>query len=192
MTGFVFVLSIGPVQPFIAAARRTRDLWQGSAMLSALAVAGAGELRAPGAELIFPHAGSVANVPSAPQSAGLASIRAAGVSNKIVGCLPAGASPADVAARVKAAVLKALRGLGADCLTELGSTDCLGAIDTDLFKVQLGQVLECFCAWAELASDDDKAYLAAFTVAQRALDARKRLRDFTPSAGQHRFGRGIE
>lgn len=188
MTGFVFVLSIGPVQPFIAAARRTRDLWQGSAMLSALAAAGAGELRAQGAELIFPHAGSVPNVPSTPQSAGLASISAAGVSNKIVGCLPAGASPAAVAVQVKAAVLKALRGLGADCLTELGRTHCLGAIDTDLFKVQLGQVLECFCAWSELASDDDndndndKAYLAAFTRAQRALDARKRLRDFTPSA----------
>ena len=186
MTGFVFVLSIGPVQPFIAAARRTRDLWQGSAMLSALAAAGAGELRAQGAELIFPHAGSVPNLPSAPQSAGLASISAAGVSNKIVGCLPAGASPAAVAVSVKAEVLKALRGLGDDCLTELQRTHCLGAIDTDLFKVQLGQVLECFCAWSELASDDDndndKAYLAAFTSAQRALDARKRLRDFTPSA----------
>jgi len=39
-------LSIGPVQTFISAARRTRDLWAGSALLSALAAAAARALLA--------------------------------------------------------------------------------------------------------------------------------------------------
>lgn len=34
MTSYLLNLSIGPVQPFIAAARRTRDLWFGSRLLS--------------------------------------------------------------------------------------------------------------------------------------------------------------
>ncbi|HNJ44386.1 MAG TPA: type III-B CRISPR-associated protein Cas10/Cmr2, partial [Acidobacteriota bacterium] len=37
----VFVVSIGPVQDFIASARRSRDLWFGSWMLSELAKAAA-------------------------------------------------------------------------------------------------------------------------------------------------------
>jgi CRISPR-associated protein Cmr2 len=36
MTSYLFLLTIGPVQDFIAAARRTRDLWAGSQLLSDL------------------------------------------------------------------------------------------------------------------------------------------------------------
>lgn len=175
MSGIIFVLAIGPVQPFIAAARRTRDLWQGSAMLSALAAAGAAALQSQGAKLIFPHARS-------PASPGRASIDAAGVSNKIVAHLPAGANPGQLACQAKAAVLQALSGLGQYCLDELHTSGCISAIDVPLFNTQLQQVLECYSAWAELDADDDEAYLAAFSNAQRALDARKRLRDFAPSA----------
>ena len=39
MTEYVVILSVGPVQSMIAAARKSRDLWSGSALLSELAKA---------------------------------------------------------------------------------------------------------------------------------------------------------
>ena len=62
----LLVFSIGPVQEFIAAARRTRDLWFGSEMLSEVSRAAAGVIG--DGRLIFPSsidprlAPSVANV----------------------------------------------------------------------------------------------------------------------------------
>jgi CRISPR-associated protein Cmr2 len=55
MADYLFLFTIGPVQDFIAAARRTRDLWAGSQLLSELSRTAALALR--GAEtdsLIFP------------------------------------------------------------------------------------------------------------------------------------------
>lgn len=54
MTQYILILSVGPVQSMIAAARRSRDLWSGSALLSELAKATALSLKEQGAELIFP------------------------------------------------------------------------------------------------------------------------------------------
>lgn len=54
MKEYVVILSVGPVQSMIAAARKSRDLWSGSALLSELAKACAFSLKQQGAELIFP------------------------------------------------------------------------------------------------------------------------------------------
>ena len=52
---YLFLVSIGPVQEFIASARRTRDLHFGSWFLSELSRAAAQEINAQqGASLIFP------------------------------------------------------------------------------------------------------------------------------------------
>lgn len=54
MASYLYVLSIGPVQDFIAAARRTRDLWFGSHLLSEISKAAAREIARSGGMLIFP------------------------------------------------------------------------------------------------------------------------------------------
>ena len=55
MTGeHLLLISIGPVQDFIAQARRTRDLWFGSHLLSELSRAGSKRIADDGGELIFP------------------------------------------------------------------------------------------------------------------------------------------
>ena len=54
MNEYVLIVSIGPVQGFIAAARRSRDLWSGSWLLSEMAKACAKSLYEQKAELIFP------------------------------------------------------------------------------------------------------------------------------------------
>ncbi|MDZ4721927.1 MAG: type III-B CRISPR-associated protein Cas10/Cmr2 [Roseiflexaceae bacterium] len=51
---YVLVVTVGPVQGFIAAARRSRDLWYGSNLLSELAKAAALSLYNADAKLIFP------------------------------------------------------------------------------------------------------------------------------------------
>ncbi|MDW8405065.1 type III-B CRISPR-associated protein Cas10/Cmr2 [Chloroflexus sp.] len=54
MNSYLFLLTIGPVQSFIAAARKSRDLWAGSHLLSELSRYAAQELKALNATLIFP------------------------------------------------------------------------------------------------------------------------------------------
>lgn len=55
MAEYLFLMTIGPVQDFIKAARRTRDLWAGSKLLSDLSRAAAQDLRDRcHATLIFP------------------------------------------------------------------------------------------------------------------------------------------
>src|SRR5579883_270591 len=57
MSEHLLLVTVGPVQEFIAQARRTRDLWYGSHLLSELGRAAARHLLAGGAELIFPALG---------------------------------------------------------------------------------------------------------------------------------------
>jgi CRISPR-associated protein Cmr2 len=54
MPTYLLKLSIGPVQGFIAAARRSRDLWFGSYLLSTASKSAAKSLKENGASLIFP------------------------------------------------------------------------------------------------------------------------------------------
>lgn len=54
MTQYVLTLSIGPVQGFIASARRSRDLWSGSWLLSEMAKAAAKSLFEARAQMVFP------------------------------------------------------------------------------------------------------------------------------------------
>src|SRR5579875_2874024 len=54
VVNYLLYVSIGPVQPFIASARRTRDLWFGSYLLSELSRTVADTLMKHGGQLIFP------------------------------------------------------------------------------------------------------------------------------------------
>ena len=54
MPRYIIAIAIGPVQDFIASARRTRDLWFGSYLLSEVSKATARHLEAMKATLIFP------------------------------------------------------------------------------------------------------------------------------------------
>src|SRR5690242_8743467 len=54
MTTHLLLVTLGPVQDFIAQARRTRDLWYGSHLLSELSRAAARTLIDEGGKLIFP------------------------------------------------------------------------------------------------------------------------------------------
>ena len=175
---WVLMLAIGPVQGFIAAARRTRDLWYGSTLLSAVATTAARRLKSSyGAELVFP-----AGLRS-PETGELSQVVAA--SNKVVAVLHC-ADMAAVAATLRNVVVDELKSHGDKCRSVFEHEELDDAIDWPRFNLQLTQAMECYTAWApwpvDDSSSDDAGYLQAYRRANALLDARKRLRDFAPNA----------
>ncbi|HFC6395886.1 TPA: type III-B CRISPR-associated protein Cas10/Cmr2 [Neisseria polysaccharea] len=63
MTQYVLILSVEPVQGFIASERRSRDLWSGSWLLSETAKAAKCLFEA-GARMVFPFVGKLASLNS--------------------------------------------------------------------------------------------------------------------------------
>lgn len=68
MTQYMLMFSLGPVQPFIEQARKTRDLWLGSYLLSKLMEAAMEGMEKPGVQFVFPAEskvkGQFANLPN--------------------------------------------------------------------------------------------------------------------------------
>jgi CRISPR-associated protein Cmr2 len=58
---YLLSISVGPVQEFIAAARRSRDLWFGSWLLSEISKTGASRIHKSGGTLIFPSSEYIAS-----------------------------------------------------------------------------------------------------------------------------------
>ena len=101
MTTHLLAISVGPVQEFIAAARRTRDLWFGSYLLSEISKAVARAVRDAGGELIFPHP----NSDLTPESE-------SNVANVILAEIPVDkGEPGELATKAKAAAIACWRRL---------------------------------------------------------------------------------
>jgi CRISPR-associated protein Cmr2 len=111
MTAHLLLVTLGPVQDFIAQARRTRDLWYGSHMLSELGRAAARALVGGDAQLIFP-----ALAKNDPELAPcLAPLRPNGqppqnIPNKLLAEVPSGTDPEALARTVREAVMCFWRG----------------------------------------------------------------------------------
>ncbi|HYO16847.1 MAG TPA: type III-B CRISPR-associated protein Cas10/Cmr2, partial [Thermoanaerobaculia bacterium] len=102
--GHVLIVGLGPVQDFIAAARRSRDLWFGSWLLSALSKAAAAAIAEEcGLEsLVFPGSTS-------PKDLGIEEPTSA--ANKIVVRVPDGKDSAKVARKGREGLEHALEGI---------------------------------------------------------------------------------
>ncbi|GAB6186806.1 type III-B CRISPR-associated protein Cas10/Cmr2 [Thermopirellula anaerolimosa] len=152
----LIAISIGPVQEFIAAARRTRDLWFGSYVLSELSRAAADCVRGLGGELIFP-----------------ASTGTSGIANVILAELSEH-DPADVARQAKEAVRRKWKEFCDDALNAVSA-----CIRKEIWDSQADDVIEFYAAWV-VRSDNyarDRARL------MRLLAGRKNCREFAPAEG---------
>jgi CRISPR-associated protein Cmr2 len=167
---YLFLVSVGPVQTFIASARRTRDLWFGSWLLSELSKAAAYEIvhNRPGNSLIFP----------APSQQQLQELLKAGselnVANKIVALIDG--SPADLGDKVYQAIkgrLKMVKDQVFDKITNFNITNP----NRTIAEKQVGDLVEYF--WVALPYEN-----ANYTTVRRNLEAllaaRKNTRDFKP------------
>ncbi|MBI3977280.1 MAG: type III-B CRISPR-associated protein Cas10/Cmr2 [Chloroflexi bacterium] len=156
-------ISIGPVQGFIAAARKTRDLWFGSMLLGEVSRAVADFLQGQHAQLIFPAPTAVA--------------AAAPVANKLLAIV--GGNPAALAKEARQAAQARIESYRQDVVQRLG--DLRHEIDTDLFEKQVCELLEFASAWAPY---DGQAYGDARARVERLLAGRKALRDFSTAPGR--------
>ena len=175
----LLLLHLGPVQDFIAQARRTRDLWLGSFLLSELAKAAALALAEGGAELIFP----------ALESADLRPCRgpfeadrpAQGVANRVIALIEE-ADPASAARAARDAAQAELQRrwdqVRRDC-EELFDPEATAAA-----QEQIETLLDIHAAWAHY--HDRAGYARALQQAEADLAARKTLRPFGPWMAQQR------
>lgn len=146
---YLLTISIGPVQEFIAAARKTADLYAGSSLLVAVVKAAVGALEQRGAEFIFP---------ASPDSNG---------ANKIL--VRVQGNPAEAAASAKAA---AQGFLWAEF--QKATESVKDFIDMARAKAQIEHFLEFYAAWLEETGD----YAQDRKNVEKLLSGRKALRDF--------------
>ncbi len=152
----LLAISLGPVQDFIAAARRTADLYAGSQILQELCKAAAQALDAQdaqGAGLIFPS-----------------SAKADGA-NKILAQVEA--DPEKLAEAARHAAQQRLM-----ALWQQHTKGFAHKIDQKRAMVQLESFLEFYAAWLPLP--DERQYKEVRQEVERLLAGRKALRDFTP------------
>ena len=163
-------LSVGPVQEFIAAARRTRDLFAGSRLLSDLCKAAALGMQDAGADLVFPS-----------RDADVSSGSSLLVANIILAEVSSGASPEAVLAAGKKAVNRHWLEVAATVRSSLTPGQ---VIRTDVWDQQVDDVLELFGAWVgqePSSSPGRTAYQKARDQLMRLMAGRKALRNFLPS-----------
>lgn len=161
----LLAITVGPVQEFIAAARRTRDLWFGSYLLSEISKAAAKAVQDNGGKLIFP---------APAQSSDLQQDSPLNVANVILAELNA-ADPQLAASRAKTAALARWREFADPVFQENKAV-----IREDIWKDQVIDVIEFYAAWVVTTGE----YQADRSRVMRLLAGRKNCRDFLPAKGR--------
>ena len=174
MSAHLLAIAIGPVQEFIAAARRTRDLWFGSMLLSEISKATARAVySADSKALIFP-------APAGP--ADLEPLSPLNVANVIVAELKDG-DPKQIAAAAKGAAEKRWHDF-ADRVHRENAGVIRGktpGTPRGIWFEQVDDIIEFYAAWVPLA--DSTPYEQARKRLMRLLAGRKNCRNFGPALG---------
>ncbi|MBX3230654.1 MAG: type III-B CRISPR-associated protein Cas10/Cmr2 [Labilithrix sp.] len=175
MTAHLLLVTLGPVQDFIAQARRTRDLWYGSYLLSELGRAAARALVDGGAKLVFPSLAT-----GDPQLVTcLAPLRddntpPQNIANKLLAEVPEGIEPQQLAKAARKAVADCWR----DQVAAPVKRKCSGLLAQNIDPVwneQIDSFLEFAASWLPLGG-----YAATRRQLEQAVAGRKLLRDFDP------------
>ncbi len=174
MPRYLVTVSLGPVQGLIEAARRTRDLWCGSWLLSEAARAAARVLHEahPGG-LVFPCPEDPARELCPRQEPGdeanIANILRAEVE------LPDAAAARALCGQAKRAAAGRLVELADQARRRLKAN-----LRDEVWNAQVGDLLEGFSAWVEIPAGVD-GYRHASAQLGATLAARKSTRDFVPA-----------
>lgn len=177
MPRYLVTLSIGPVQDFIAAARRTRDLWFGSFVLSEVSKAAARSLcdnKDNNAELIFP-------TPENPQE-DLKSKNthkdAFNVGNKLLAIVET-TDPEEILMQAK----KSASDRWLEFANQAKNKTKI-SITESIWDNQINDILEFFSAWVKFENDDE--YQKKRERLDQLINARKNTRNFiaNPVNGQ--------
>ena len=160
------LISIGPIQDFIASARRCQDLWFGSYLLSHLARTVAKTIQEEGGStaMIFPGTENLDEKVA--------------VANKIAAIVPADRA-ADLGKTAEKAMSEELAGIG-DRIFDKIEKDPLGKkyLHRKVAEEQVNAMMECQWVVVPCASDADDDYVEARDRAEALLAARKNTRDW--------------
>lgn len=188
MAQHLLLVTLGPVQEFIQRARRTRDLWFGSHLLSEVSRAAARAIveergervlieRRPARTLIFPALDALdpelEPCPGLFRDRGQKQSPPLEVANRILALLPDGVEPEATAREARVAATEQFRAIARGVKDRLASALATG-IDR-LWDEQIDTFLEFAAAWTIVAPGD---YVAARRRLDETLAARKSLRDF--------------
>ncbi len=174
MTSTLYVLSIGPVQDFIAAARRTRDLWFGSYLLSEISRAAAGAIADAGGVLIFPALTKGAQELQTPVPG--KELEAFNVANIILTELPEGVDPQEASKAAQAAAREKWLGYAGGAKEKASRL-----VQDDIWDEQINDVIEFNAVWVPL----EGGYAMSHKRLMRLLAGRKSIRNFEPVRGEH-------
>jgi CRISPR-associated protein Cmr2 len=192
MTTHLLQIALGPVQDFIAQARRTRDLWYGSHLLSEVSRAAARSLaETRHVQLIFPAFSpdnpELAACPQPFRDIGGEQKPPLAVANIILAEMT-GADDRTVLALAES-VRRDVQSYWRKGLAERVRERCGGLLANGIDAVwdeQIDTFLEFAAAWTEVSEQKD-GYKEARARLAKALAARKNLRDFEPWR-EHRDG----
>ncbi len=169
LASYLYVLSIGPVQGFIEAARRTRDLWFGSHLLSEISKAAAREISGHG-ELIFPalDAGDKGLEPDSKPGA-------FNVANIILAKLDE--NPIKINELAQEAARKEWMRY-AEGAKDLADHMAPEFVSDERWSEQIHDVIEFYSAWVPFSDDQEGNYKESRIRLMRLLDGRKAIRNF--------------
>lgn len=159
MSAYLLMVTIGPVQEFIKAARRTRDLWFGSMLLSEISKAVAAKVKAHHGRLIFPP-------PSAPLVKG---DEHENVANVILAEIET--IDSELAERLKTAATERWLEFANPVWARLKNSNVLRR---DVWDHHIKDVLEFYVAWMPIGDNHKNARRQL----ARLLAGRKNCREF--------------
>ena len=174
MNQYVLMLSVGPVQGFIAAARRSRDLWSGSWLLSEMAKACAQYLYQNKAQMVFPYI-------TKETEDQLKANSDFSVGNKIQVLVEANSIDEikALAQQASGAAKQRFKDVANEAKSELKAN----ALRESIWLEQVDDYVEVQSAWVKIDAQTD--YKQACDQVASILAARKATRDFTASAAKH-------
>jgi CRISPR-associated protein Cmr2 len=160
----LLLIHIGPVQDFIASARRSRDLWFGSWLLS--------ELSKTAARAIQEQEGTIESLifPAPSDESWLKANSEFNVANKVVALIQK--SPETLADEVEKAVRKRLETIRQDAFDHVS-----GPFDREIAEAQVDDLLEYF--WIAVPVEGI-SYATAREQTEALMAARKSTRNFNP------------
>jgi len=176
MSRYLLQISIGPVQDFIASARRARDLWFGSSMLSKISKAVARAIRESGGKLIFPYSDNLDSDLKHESSFNVANVILAEYDNE------------EIVKTASATMKSAAENQWLSFVDETYNNLKIENIDVNegLWDYQKNEgVIEFYSAWHPFDDSNEISYKEARQQVKRLIDARKSIRDFVQWEGRH-------
>lgn len=178
---YLLSIALGPVQEFISAGRKTRDLFAGSDLLSELsraaaqAVAGQNGVGGLKVDVIFPGPETL------PEGSGIA------VANKILAHAHGTLQQVEtLAEQARDRVQEVLKQRWDDALATITFDKAKDALDLVTASAQVKDFLEWYAAWTPFdpnSAEGADSYKERRQRVERLLGGRKALRDFQPAHG---------